>query len=94
MPCMMSSTVCPGGTTLLQGMAPHPGVHRQPKLDSMVYKTIEKQALKLGGGGDGSNLGGIRKSMIKNIVCLCEILKELITYHAKEKTMAQAVSSS
>lgn len=60
----------------------------------MVYKTIEKEALKLGGRGDGSDLGGVKDLMIKNIICLCEILKELIKYHAKEKTMAQAVSSS
>lgn len=60
----------------------------------MVYKTIEKEALKLGGGEDGSNLGGVRESMIKNIVCVCEILKELIRCHAKEKTTTQVVSSS
>lgn len=72
---------------------PTPRSIRATKLDS-IYKTIKKEALKLGGGGDGSNLGGVRESMIKNIICLCEILKELIKYRAKEKTTAQAVSSS
>lgn len=73
---------------------PTPRSIQAAKLDSVVYKTIKKEALKLGGGGDGSNLGGVRESMIKNIICLCEILKGLIKYRAKEKTTAQAVSSS